>query len=96
MKGLESQEGDLFYKSITKNTVNFFTQESVATDSKQKALKADCNLFLQHFISCQSRQCDLNEFFKYENQPVPASLSDNGKLHFCQKSYLTDIFQCKV
>ena len=33
IKGLESQKGDLFYKSITKNTVNFFTQESVATDS---------------------------------------------------------------
>ena len=80
IKGLESQEGDLFYKSITKITVNFSTQ---------KALKADCNLFLQHVISCQSRQCDLHEFFKYENQPVPASLtclSDNGKLHFSARN----------
>ena len=38
MKGLESQEQDLFFKSITKNTVNFLTQEPAATDSKQKAL----------------------------------------------------------
>ena len=96
MKGLQSQEQDLFYKSITKNTVNFFTQEPGATDSKQKALKADCNLFSQLFISCQSRQCDLNEFFKHENQPVPASLSDNGKLHSCEKAHLTDILQSKV
>ena len=96
MKGLESQEQNLFYKSITKNTVNFFTQEPAATDFKQKALKAGGNLFSQLFISCQSRQCDLNEFFKYENQSVPTSLSDNGKLHFCQKSYLTDILQSKV
>ena len=45
MKGLESQEQDLFYKSITMNTVNFFTQEPAATDSKQKALKAGGSLF---------------------------------------------------
>ena len=66
MKGLESQEQDLFYKSITKNAVNFLTQETVATDFKQKALKVDGNLLSQLFISCQSRQCDLNEFFMYE------------------------------
>ena len=38
MTGLESQEQDLFYKSITKNTVNF-SQEPAATDSKQKHLR---------------------------------------------------------
>lgn len=96
MKGLQSQEQELFYKSITRNTINFFTKERAATDSKQEALKADCNLFSQLFISCQSRQCDLNEFFKYENQEVPASLSDNGKLHTCSKSGLTDVLQAKV
>ena len=95
MKGLESEEQDLFYKSITKNTV-IFSQEPAATDSKQKSLTADCNLFSDLFISCHSRQCDLNEFFKYENQPVPASLGDKGKLHSYQKSDLIDILQSKV
>ena len=71
MKGLESQEQELFYKS-SQRKLNFFTQEPAlaapaATDSKQKALKAGGNLFSQLFISCQSRQCNLNEFFKYEN-----------------------------
>ena len=96
MKGLESQGQELFYKSITRNTVNFFKQESATTDSKEKILKADRNLFSQLFISCQNRQCDLRQFFKYENQPIPASLSDSGGLHSCQKSDLTDILQSKV
>ena len=50
MKGLESQEQDLFYKSITKNTVNFFTQESEATDSKQR------NFFTQESEATDSKQ----------------------------------------
>jgi hypothetical protein len=65
--------------------------QCVATDTKHKALKEDCNLFSQLFISCQSRQCDLREFFKFENQPFPAALSDNGKLHSCQKSDLVNL-----
>ena len=39
MKGLESQEQDLFYKSITKSAVNFLTQEPAATDSSRKHLR---------------------------------------------------------
>ena len=39
---------------------------------------------------------DLREFFKYENQPVPAALSDNGKLHTCQKSDLVALLQSQV
>lgn len=91
MKGLECQEQVLFHKPIKKNMVNFFRQECIASDTKQKGLWADCNLFSQLFISCQSRQCNihmLNEVFKYENQSVPAALSDNGTLHTCQKYHL--------
>ena len=55
MKGLESQEQDLFYKSITMNTRNFFTQEPAATDSKQKALKANGNLLAFHSSSYHAK-----------------------------------------
>ena len=89
LKGLESQEDSQFYKLLKKNKLNFFKQLCVATDPKHKALKEDCHLFSQLFISsCQSRQCDLREFFKYEIQYFPAALSDNGKLPSCQKSDL--------
>jgi len=47
----------------------------------------------QLFISCHSRQCDLHEFFQHENQSTPASLSDSGKLHTCQKSQLVEILE---
>ncbi|KAJ8417281.1 hypothetical protein AAFF_G00285080 [Aldrovandia affinis] len=44
----------------------------------------------------QSRECDLKEFFRHENQPHPAALSDGGKLHTCQKSHLTTILESQV
>ena len=76
--------------------VSYFKHEQVACSSKEKILKADCQLFSHLFISCQTRQCDLSEFFKHENQSAPASLSDNGKLHTCQKSQLMDILKANV
>ena len=59
-------------------------------------LKEDCELFSELFISCQSRECDLKEFFRHENQSYPAALSDGGKLHTCQKSHLTTILESQV
>ena len=56
----------------------------------------DCHLFSRLFISCQTRECDLREFFQYENQSTPASLSDSGKLYSCQKSQLVDILKNKA
>ena len=85
-----------FYNPITQNTVAFFKQEQRVSSSKEKSLKGDCRLFSRLFISCQTRQCDLQEFFRHENQSSPASLSDGGKLHTCQKSQLTEILQAQV
>ena len=48
------------------------------------------------FISCQNRHCALQEFFKRENQSYPATLSDSGKLHTCQKSQLVEIIEAQV
>ena len=94
IKGLESEEGSTFYEPIKKNRVDFFRQVPVSVKSlKQNVLKTDCHLFSKLFISCQSRECDLKEFFRHENQSHPAALSDGGKLHNCQKSHLTSILQ---
>ena len=35
---------------------------------------------------CQTRDLDLNNFFNYENQPFPPSLSNDGELYETQKS----------
>ena len=85
-----------FYNPIKKNKVAFFKQEQHVSSSKEKAMKGDCRLFSRLFISCQTRQCDLQELFRHENQSSPASLRDRGKLHTCQKSQLTEILQAQV
>ena len=87
-----------FFLPLKKNLTTFFKREQAirANTSKTKILKDDYQLFSQLFISCQNRQCDLKEFFMHENQPAPASLSDQGKLRTCIKSYLSDILQAKV
>ena len=48
------------------------------------------------FISCQSRECDLLEFFHNENQSFPAALSDGGKLHSGPKSLLVSNLEAKI
>lgn len=96
MEGLKSKDTSSFYQPIKKNKVAFFKEEKAANSSKEKALKDDCHLFSRLFISCQVRECDLQDFFRHENQAAPASLSDGGKLHTSQKSQLTETLQTKV
>eukprot|EP00058_Branchiostoma_floridae_P021206 XP_002606696.1 hypothetical protein BRAFLDRAFT_72537 [Branchiostoma floridae] len=97
MEGLQNREVTTFYDPIKKNMVDFFRQEPASTDaSKRKVLKEDCQLFSKLFISCQSRECDLQEFFRHENQQFPASLSEGGKLYTSQKSQLAAILESKV
>jgi hypothetical protein len=68
LKGLDTDEYS-FYQPIKKNKTDFFQQkpEPNMGDSKQKTLKDDCRLFSTIFISCQSREDDLMEFFQHEN-----------------------------
>ena len=93
--GLHNEECS-FYNPIKKNKVAFSKQAQRVSSSKEKALKGDCRLFSRLFISCQTRQCDLQEFFIHENQSSPASLNDGGRLPTCHKSQLTDILQAQV
>ena len=96
MEGLQNEGECPFYLPIKKNKVSFFKQEQAASSSKEKVLKDDYKLFSRLFISCQNRQCDLQEFFKHENQSAPATLSDSGRLHTCQKSQLAALLQAQV
>ena len=77
--GLHKEEC-VFYNPIKKNKGAFFRQEQRVrkeqrvSSSKEKGLKGDCRLFSRLFISCQTRQCDLQEFLRDENQSSPASV----------------------
>ena len=94
-ESLTSEDDCTFYEPIKKNK-DFFLQQPVSGVPKQKVLKEDCRLFSTLFISCQSRECDLQEFFQHENQSFPAALSDSGQLHTCQKSQLAVILEAHV
>ena len=90
-------DGQYFYQSIKKNSIDFFkTGTGQSKQSEKKLLKEDCHLFSRLFISCQTRGCDLQEFFKHENQSFPPSLSKNGNLRPSTKSDLVEILQGQV
>ena len=50
------------------------------------SLKCDVELFSRLYIGCQTRDGNLEEFLKHENQACPPSLSSAGKLHLGTKS----------
>ncbi len=50
------------------------------------------SLFSRLYIACQSRDGDLDDFFRHENQVCPPSLSNFGKLR--QGTTKADILSC--
>eukprot|EP00795_Rhopilema_esculentum_P005341 gene5341-513_t len=93
---LKEEDQTCFYEPIKKNRMDFFAQEQVPRISKEKIIKENCQLFSRLFISCQIRECDLGDFFQFENQSTPASLNEAGSLYSCQKSQLVEIFKEQV
>ncbi|CAG2212849.1 unnamed protein product [Mytilus edulis] len=87
------------YEPIKKNKFLLFSRQpkksSCETKSKLDLAREDCSLFSRLFISCQSRQCDLEEFFSHENQKFSPSLSQSGKINIGVKSQLMEILEAK-
>jgi hypothetical protein len=83
------------YDPIKRNKLPLFSRPPVKEKSKLQnkvmALKHDRTLFSRLYIACQTRDGNLADFFKHENQASPPSLSENGKLYQGVKS---DIIQC--
>ena len=80
---------------IKMNKLPMFSRPPTKVPSKQKvqltALKEDCALFSRLYIACQSREGDLQDFFKHENQPSPPSLSQQGQVRQGNKA---DLVKC--
>ena len=53
-----------------------------------KSLKNDVALFARLYIGCQTRDGNLEEFFRHENQQCPPALSDGGRLYLGSNSDL--------
>ena len=62
-------------------TLSTPTKKAVSKDkAKVQVLREDCSLFSRLYIACQNRDGNLEDFFTYENQPWPPSLSELGQL----------------
>ena len=80
---------------LKKNNLPTFSTQGKKVISRDKAkvsvLKEDCALFSRLYIACQSRDGNLEDFFRFENQPWPPSLSQIGQLRGGQKA---DLVKC--
>ena len=59
---------------IKKNKLQVFTTSPRKQKSQIATMKEDCFLFSRLYITCQSREGNLEDFFKHENQPWPPAL----------------------
>jgi len=83
------------YDPIKRNKLSFFNEPARKTSKASQqisSLKSDCSLFARLFISCQTREGDLDDFFKHENQGCPPSLSNLGKLRLPRKK--SELAEC--
>ena len=58
--------------------------------------KNDCYLFSRLYISCQTREGNLEQFYDHMNQPAPPSLSLGGKLRLGTGGGYTHILAIRV
>ena len=81
--------------AIPKNMLPLFSTPKKRQKTKAQQMMAevigDRNLFSKLYVACQVRDGNLEEFFTYENQSCPPSLSDRGKLRLGKKS---DVLHC--
>ena len=80
---------------IKKNVRYLFSTPTKRRKTKAQAIvaeiKSDRNLFSRLYVACQVSDGNLDEFFSYENQSCPPSLSDRGKHRLGTES---DILHC--
>ena len=82
---------------IRRNNLKVFntsTPRSVSKGKQQLAsLRNDVALFSRHYIGCQTRDGNLEEFFRHENQACHPALFDGESLHLGTNSDLLKCFE---
>ena len=80
---------------ISRNKLKVFSISTPRNQSKGlqqlASVKNDRELFARQYISCQTRDGNLQEFFRHENQACPPLLSAGGNLFTGTKS---DLITC--
>ena len=80
-------------KTIPRNSLPVFSKPGVDKPKgagKLPGLKNDRTLFSRLYIASQTREGDVDEFFKHENQPIPPALSNEGLVRTGEKRDLLD------
>ncbi|KAG1683665.1 hypothetical protein GQR58_009801 [Nymphon striatum] len=74
-----------------------FKAQPIRSMSKEKhkltSIKNNAQLFSRLYISCQTRDGNVDDFFRHEDQACPPILSDGWSLHLGTKSYLLTCFE---
>jgi len=80
---------------ISRNKLKVFSTSTPRSQSKNQqqlaSIKNDCELFARLYIGCQTRDGNLEEFFRHENQTCFPALSDGGNLFTGTKN---DLITC--
>ena len=96
VKNVIDVRSHFIHDPIKRNSLALFKNPRYKTTSKQgkkiKTLQNNVALFGQLYVSIQSRDGDLAEFFAHDIQSFPPSLSDFGKLHL--PSTKSDLLGC--
>ena len=94
---LEERAKSLF-DPIKRNKLNLFTsalpKKTTKVQQQLSSVKSDCALFSRLYISCQTRDGNLDDFFRHENQGCPPSLSSQGKLRLPKKK--SELVDCLI
>ena len=85
-------------KTIPTNNFFIFNTETNRGKKQQQVtcLKNDVSLFSRLFIACQNRDGDLDNFFQYENQDYPLSISIFNELRSGNKADLLKYLEKKA
>ncbi|KAG1697672.1 hypothetical protein GQR58_005902 [Nymphon striatum] len=71
--------------TIHRNKLKVFKAQSIRNVCKEKhkltSLKNNAKLFSWLYISCQTKDGNLDDFFRHENHACPPALSDGWSLH---------------
>ena len=89
-----------FNDTVHKNNLPLLTSKSgkklTKSTSKICNLQNDVHLFSRMYISCQTRDSDMDAFFEHENHAWTPSLVSNGMMHKTSKSDLMERLEAVV
>ena len=89
-----------FNDTVHENNLPLLTCKSGKKPTKSTSkicnLQTDVHLFSRMYISCQTRDGDMDAFFEHKNHAWPPSLASNGIMHETSKSDLMECLEAVV